>query len=161
MRRTSLWPSRGTPILICLFPSHMRQPGLQRFPFHFLLRRSRIASCPLKTDTFNVLFITNASRSEVVNDPQEAQRALIQIIHNCGFALLFVGLNPLTLADEKILAKRRPEVVVRICPTQIVGGSLDPGHQGWILPNSARLVFTLWLGWIIFRRTKELMHRSR
>ena len=52
--------------------------------------------------------------AEIVTESEEAQRIFIQIIPNCGFASLLVGLNPFTLTDEKILQKRGPEVVARI-----------------------------------------------
>lgn len=46
------------------------------------------------------------------------------------------------------------EVVVRIRPTEMIGGSCDPGHKGWILPNIAGLTFSLWLLWLLFRRNR-------
>ena len=92
--------------------------------------------------------------AEIVTESEVAQRIFIQIIHNCGFAALMVGLNPLTLADEKILQKSGPEVVVRIRPTEMIGGSLDPGGWGWILPTLVQMAFFLWLGRLLFGRKK-------
>ena len=54
--------------------------------------------------------------AEIVTDGEETQRVSLQILHNCGFAALLVGLNPFTLTDEKIMRKRGPEIVVRIRP---------------------------------------------
>jgi len=58
-------------------------------------------------------------KAEIVTEQEAIERIFIQIVRNCGFASLFVGLNPCTLAEEKILAKRGQEVVVRIRPTEI------------------------------------------
>ena len=92
--------------------------------------------------------------AEIVTESEEAQRIFIQIMHNCGFASLLVGLNPLTLTDEKILQKRGPEVVVRIRPTEMIGGSFDPGGRGWILPTLVLMAFFLWLSRLLFGRKK-------
>lgn len=97
---------------------------------------------------------TFRGKAEVVIDYLEAQYAFLHIIRNCGFASLLIGLNPLTLTDGKILAKRRSEVVVRIRPTETIGGPCDPGQKGWILPSIASIAFFLWLGGLIFRRNK-------
>ena len=97
--------------------------------------------------------------AEIVTDQEEAQRAFIQIMHNCGFASLLVGLNPFTLTNEKILAKRGPEVVVRIYPTAISGGSYDPGSRGWLLPNLAFVVLCIWIGRLVFGH-KKAGHKS-
>jgi len=90
--------------------------------------------------------------AEIVTESEEAQRIFIQIIHNCGFASLLLGLNPLTLTDEKILQKRGPEVVVRIRPTEMIGGSLDPGGRGWILTTLVQVAFFLWMSRLLFGR---------
>jgi hypothetical protein len=81
----------------------------------------------------------------------------MQILHNCGFASLLVGLNPFTLTDEKILAKRGSQVVVRIRPTEIVGGPYDPGGKGW--PTVVLMAFSLWLGRRLFGQKKALSAR--
>jgi len=95
--------------------------------------------------------------AEIVTESEEAQRIFIQIMHNCGFASLLVGLNPLTLTDEKILQKRGPEVVVRIRPTEMIGGSFDPGGRGWILPTLVLMAFFLWLSRLLFGRKRCLV----
>ncbi len=89
-------------------------------------------------------------RAEIVTEREEAERIFIQIMHNCGFASLLVGLNPLTLTKEKILQKRGPEVVVRIRPTGVIGGPCDPGGRGWIVPTLAFMALFLWLGRRLF-----------
>lgn len=91
-------------------------------------------------------------KAEIVTEREEAQRTFIQIIHNCGFASLMVGLNPFTLTDEKILQKSGPEVVVRIRPTEILGGPFDPGGKGWILHTLMLMAFFLWLNRLLFGR---------
>ena len=93
--------------------------------------------------------------AEIVTEGEEAQRIFIQIIHNCGFAALLVGLNPFRLTDEKILQKRGPEVVVRIRPEEIIGGPFDPGGRGWILATLVQMVFVLYLSRLLFGR-KEM-----
>ncbi len=93
--------------------------------------------------------------AEIVTDGEEAQRVFIQIIHNCGLAALLVGLNPFTLTDEMILRKRGPEVVVRIRPTEILGGPLDPGGRGWVLSALVQIAFVLWLSRLLFTRRRR------
>ena len=97
--------------------------------------------------------------AEIVTKGEEAQRIFIQIIHNCGFAALLVGLNPFRLTDEKILQKRGPEVVVRIRPTEMVGGPYDPGGRGWILATLVQMVFLLWLSRRLSGRKKKRQQR--
>jgi deazaflavin-dependent oxidoreductase (nitroreductase family) len=97
--------------------------------------------------------------AEIVIEGEEAQRIFIQIIHNCGFAALLVGLNPFRLTDEKILQKRGPIVVVRIHPTEMIGGPYDPGGRGWILATLVQTVFFLWLGRLIFGH-KKAFHKG-
>ena len=92
--------------------------------------------------------------AEIVTEPEEAQRAFIRVMHNCGFDSLLVGLNPLTLTDEKILQKRGPEVVVRIRPTAVIGGPSDPGGKGRIIPTLAGVALSLCLARLIFGRPK-------
>jgi deazaflavin-dependent oxidoreductase (nitroreductase family) len=71
-------------------------------------------------------------KAEIVTEQKLIERIFIQSIRNCGFASLFIGLNPLTLTDEKIRAKRSQEVLVRIRPMEISAGPYDPGGKGWI-----------------------------
>jgi deazaflavin-dependent oxidoreductase (nitroreductase family) len=98
--------------------------------------------------------------AEIVTESEEAQRIFIQIIHNCGFASLLVGLNLFTLTDEKILQKRGPEVVVRIRPTEMIGGTFDPGGRGWILATLVQMAFFLWLGRLLFGRKNGTLAKS-
>ncbi len=97
--------------------------------------------------------------AEIVTEGEEAQRIFIQIVHNCGLAALLVGLNPFTLTDEKILQKRGPEVVVRIRPEEMVGGSLDPGGRGWILFAVVQVAFVIWLSRLLFARKRRLVSK--
>lgn len=94
-------------------------------------------------------------RAKIVTDEDEAEYVFIQILHNCGFASLLVGLNPFTLTDEKILAKKHDrEVLVRIRPTEIVGGPYDPGGKGWVLPTLVLIVSLFRLGRRLFGQKK-------
>jgi deazaflavin-dependent oxidoreductase (nitroreductase family) len=97
--------------------------------------------------------------SEIVTDGEEAQRVFIQILHTCGLASLLVGLNPFTLTDEKILQKRGPEIVVRICPEEMVGGLFDPGGRGWILAALVQIAFVPWLSRLLFARKRRLVSK--
>jgi deazaflavin-dependent oxidoreductase (nitroreductase family) len=98
--------------------------------------------------------------AEIVTEGEESKRIFIQILHNCGLAALLVGLNPFTLTDEKILRKRGPEVVVRIRPTEILGGPLDPGGRGWILAALVQVTFVLWLSRLLFARKRCLVSKG-
>lgn len=99
-------------------------------------------------------------RVQIVTDDHEAKQAFIRIVRNCGLASLLVGLNPFTLTDEKILQKRGPEVVVRIRPTEVIGGPHDPGGKGWIVPALVRMVLLLLLCQKLFRRRKARREKT-
>jgi deazaflavin-dependent oxidoreductase (nitroreductase family) len=98
-------------------------------------------------------------KAEIVTETDVKERIFIHIIRNCGFASLFVGLNPFTLTDAKILAKRSQEVVVRIHPTEISAGPYDPGSKGWIHSTLPFLVLALMLGWLLFGRKKAVRNK--
>lgn len=97
--------------------------------------------------------------AEIVTEGEEAERIFIQILHNCGLAALLVGLNPSTLTDEKILRKRGPEVVVRLRPTEILGGPLDPAGRRWLLAALVQVTFVLWLSRVLFARKRCLVSK--
>ena len=74
--------------------------------------------------------------AEPVVDPVEAERATLAVVRNCGFALLFEGVNPLTATDEKLRAQLAGRPVVRITTHDpIRPGRHDPGSRSWVLPQ--------------------------
>jgi deazaflavin-dependent oxidoreductase (nitroreductase family) len=85
---------------------------------------------------------TIIGHAEEVTDPAEARRAIVRVARNAGIGLFFDGLNPLTANDADILARNGWMPVVRIRPTGIGTGPLDPGGRGWLLPA---LAIALWL----------------
>ena len=97
-------------------------------------------------------------KAEIVTEQEVIERIFIQIIHNCGFASLFVGLNPLALTDEKILTKRGQQVVVRIRPTEIWAGPYDPGSKGWIQSTLPFITLSLLLGLLLLGWRKAVHH---
>lgn len=97
-------------------------------------------------------------KAEIVTEQEVIERIFIQILRNCGFASLFIGLNPLALADEKILAKRDQQVVVRICPTEISAGPYSPGGKGCIQSTLSFIALSLLLGRLLFGQKKALHH---
>lgn len=87
--------------------------------------------------------------ARVVTDPAEASRAALAVARNCGFALVFEGLNPLTVRDEALRTRLagRPVVRVSVLPygadastgeavdTVIAPTGHDPGGRLWLLPH--------------------------
>lgn len=71
-----------------------------------------------------------------VQDPLEAERAALAVARNCGFALVFEGLNPLTVTDERLRAQLAGRPVVRISAgSPVRPGRHDPGSSTWVLPH--------------------------
>ena len=87
--------------------------------------------------------------AEEVTDVAEAQRAIVRVARNAGFALLFDGLNPLTASDQDILERHSWMPVVRIRPVGLLGGPHDPDGYGWIGPVVAGGA------WVIARRLRR------
>ena len=74
--------------------------------------------------------------AEPVLDPAEAERAALAVARNCGFALLFEGVNPLTATDEQLRAQLAGRPVVRITAAEPVRpGRHDPGSPWWVVPR--------------------------
>lgn len=74
--------------------------------------------------------------AEPVLDPVEAERGAVAVARNCGFALLFEGVNPLTATDERLRAQLAGRPVVRVTAAEpIVPGRHDPGSSWWLLPR--------------------------
>ncbi len=87
--------------------------------------------------------------ARVVTDRAEASRAALAVARNSGFALVFEGLNPLTVTDE-VLRRRlagRPVMRVSVLPygadgstgeavdTVLAPTGHDPGGRLWLLPH--------------------------
>jgi deazaflavin-dependent oxidoreductase (nitroreductase family) len=83
--------------------------------------------------------------AEMVTDPGEALAAVRQVLSNAGFVGFAAGLNPFTVTDELLREKTRDVIVVRIRPTQIDGGSGDPGGWFWIVSWAMHAVLIAWL----------------
>lgn len=71
--------------------------------------------------------------AEDVTDADERLRAFRQVLKNGGFAGFFLGFNPHTGSDEVLREKVRALPVVRIRPTGIGSGAVDPGGWLWVL----------------------------
>ncbi len=72
--------------------------------------------------------------AEVVTDPDErlrAGRALTAALGVIGMATL--GINPRTASDEELARRTEGLPLVRIRPTGIAAGPLDPGGRAWIV----------------------------
>jgi deazaflavin-dependent oxidoreductase (nitroreductase family) len=79
--------------------------------------------------------------AEQVLDPVETERAALAVARNCGFALLFEGVNPLTATDERLRARLAGRPVVRVTASEPVRpGRHDPGSPWWVLPRAAGLL---------------------
>jgi len=90
---------------------------------------------------------TLAGLAEVVDDPDEADRAAVAVARNAGFATVFEGVNPVTVSDDELRAHLAGRPVVRVValPTTDRGGGdvdtvvtptgHDPGGHLWWLPH--------------------------
>ena len=77
----------------------------------------------------------------VVTDPAEADAARLAVARNCGFALVFEGLNPLTVTDARLRDQLAGRPVVRLtADTPIEPGRHDPGSAWWVLPRVVGLL---------------------
>lgn len=82
--------------------------------------------------------------AEPVLDRTEAERATLAVARNCGFALVFEGMNPLTATDERLRAQLAGRPVVRITtPEPIRPGRHDPGSGSWVLPRVLGLLVVI------------------
>jgi len=79
--------------------------------------------------------------AEPVTDPLEAERAGLAVARNCGFALVFEGLNPLSTTDDRLRAQLAGRPVVRVTTADPVRpGRHDPGSPWWVLPRALGLM---------------------
>jgi deazaflavin-dependent oxidoreductase (nitroreductase family) len=77
----------------------------------------------------------------VMTDPVEADAAMLAVARNCGFALLFEGLNPLTVADADLRHQLTGRPVVRLtADAPVEPGRHDPGSAWWVLPRVVGLL---------------------
>jgi deazaflavin-dependent oxidoreductase (nitroreductase family) len=73
----------------------------------------------------------------VVTDPAEADTAMLAVARNCGFALVFEGLDPLTVTDQRLREQLAGRPVVRLtADAPVVPGRHDPGSPWWVLPRA-------------------------
>ena len=94
--------------------------------------------------------------AEVVTDPDErvrAGRALTAALGVIGMASL--GVNPRTASDEELSRRTGGLPLVRIRPTGIAAGPLDPGGRAWI----AYQVLALWASWRAVAMLARLVRR--
>ena len=71
-----------------------------------------------------------------VLDSLEAEQAALAVVRNCGFALVFEGMNPLTATDAQLRARLAGRPVVRFTAAEpIRPGRHDPGSHWWVLPR--------------------------
>lgn len=96
-----------------------------------------------------------AGIAEEVTDPGEAQRARVRVARSSGFALMFGGLNPLTVTDALLIGGLGDVPVVRIRPSGLGNGAFDPGGWGWVLPSLAWLAGLLWMARRIGRGKRQ------
>jgi deazaflavin-dependent oxidoreductase (nitroreductase family) len=79
-----------------------------------------------------------AATAAVVTDPVEADAAMLAVARNCGFALLFEGLNPLTVTADELRRQLAGRPVVRLtAAAPVEPGRHDPGSPWWLLPRAA------------------------
>ena len=92
----------------------------------------------------------------MVTDPDErvrAGRALTAALGVIGMASL--GVNPRTASDEELSRRTGGLPLVRIRPTGIAAGPLDPGGRAWI----AYQVVALWASWRALAMLARLVRR--
>ena len=110
--------------------------------------------------------------ARVVTDGAEASRAALAVARNCGFALVFEGLNPVTVTDEALRARLAGRPVVRMSAlpygadgstgeavdTVLTPTGHDPGGRLWLLPH---VVLPALLGAVLRSATRPATRRVR
>lgn len=94
--------------------------------------------------------------AEVVADPAErlrAGRALTTALGVIGMATL--GVNPRTASDEELSRRTEGLPLVRIRPTGIAAGPLDPGGRAWIVYQ----LVACWASWRAIAMLARLVRR--
>jgi deazaflavin-dependent oxidoreductase (nitroreductase family) len=74
-----------------------------------------------------------AGVAEDVADPDEALRAIRQILRSAGFVAFVAGFNPFTASDPVLREKCSYVQVIRVRPTGIGSGASDPGGWFWVV----------------------------
>jgi deazaflavin-dependent oxidoreductase (nitroreductase family) len=94
--------------------------------------------------------------AEVVTDPDErmrAGRALTVALGVIGSATL--GFDPRTASDDELARRTKGLPLVRIRPTGIAAGPLDPGGRAWIVYQ----LVALWASWRAIAALARLVGR--
>ncbi len=104
-----------------------------------------------------------AGLAEVVEDPEEASGAAVAVARSSGFALLFEGVNPLTVSDDELRDRLDGRPVVRVvalpttgdrgvdADTVVAPTGHDPGGHLWLLPHVLAPAGA-YAGWRLARR---------
>ena len=98
-----------------------------------------------------------SGHAEIVTDPDErlrASRALAVALGIVGRATL--GIDPRTATDEELARRTEGLPLVRIRPTGIAAGPLDPGGRAWIVYQ----LVALWVTWRVLVALRRLVRRS-
>ena len=96
--------------------------------------------------------------AEIVTDADErlrAGRALAVALGVIGMATL--GVNPRTASDEELSRRTEGLPLVRIRPTGIAAGPLDPGGRAWIVYQ----LIAFWASWRALAVLARLVRRPR
>jgi len=94
--------------------------------------------------------------AEVVTDADErlrAGRALTAALGVIGMVTL--GVNPRTASDEELSHRTEGLPLVRIRPTGIAAGPLDPGGRAWIIYQ----LVAFWASWRAIAVLARLVRR--
>jgi len=83
---------------------------------------------------------TISGKAETVNDEAEWLRIVRQVLKNSGFAGFLAGYNAWTISDEDLLEKGGFMVAIRITPTGIHAGAVDPGGKLWLWLTIATVI---------------------
>ena len=75
---------------------------------------------------------TFVGRASPVDDPEEWLRAYRALMGSLGIVSRSVLGNVRSMDDETLLSRHRTIPLVRITPTAVVAGALDPGGHAWI-----------------------------
>jgi deazaflavin-dependent oxidoreductase (nitroreductase family) len=81
---------------------------------------------------------------ELVTDPGERIVLFRKILRNAGFAGFLDGFNPITITDEELQRRMAELPLIRIHPTGLGNGPMDPGGLAWLwTPISIMLAIIL------------------
>ena len=83
---------------------------------------------------------TLGGRATPVTDPTEWLRAYRALMRSLGMVSRGVLGDVGAMDDETLLARHRSIPLVRITPTAVLAGEVDPGGRSWLLAGAAWLV---------------------